>query len=332
MAPSSATTDLAQHAVPPEIAPDFWIPVACQSCGSWDCRTVSVVSDCRYDTGVTGRFVECRACGLVYLSPRPRDLGTLYRTHYREASPTKHRPLVHRAWRRYLASLWRWICGEYEVPALLPGTRFLDVGCGDGAAIRQATARGAKAAGLEIDEENVNKLRLEGLDVRCGRIEEQGEAGEQFEVVWLSQVLEHVERPVEILSACAKLLSPAGEILVWCPNGHSVFRRLFGRFWNGWYVPFHLFVFDLVSLRNTAHAAGLEVAATWTVTPSSFLVTSLAGGLPRLRGAIANGLLRRALMLTTAPIGRSIDLFLPGRGDCLCCKLVKPAPTVQNPL
>ena len=86
---------------------------------------------------------------------------------------------------------------------LIPaGTRVLELGCGDGALLRQFLARKAIfARGVEKDEDGVRACVTHGLSVRHGDIEEgmADFADQAFEYVILSQTLACLQRPLPVL-------------------------------------------------------------------------------------------------------------------------------------
>ena len=86
---------------------------------------------------------------------------------------------------------------------LIPaGTRVLELGCGDGALLRQFLARKAIfARGVEKDEDGVRACVARGLSVRHGDIEEgmADFADQAFEYVILSQTLACLQRPLPVL-------------------------------------------------------------------------------------------------------------------------------------
>jgi SAM-dependent methyltransferase len=295
----------------------------CPGCGSGRHGRAIVTKDTRFASGAVGRFVECSDCGLLYLWPRPEALSILYEAHYEE--PTIRVPAPEHRLSSRLSRLGRMACGEYAVPKLEPQTFFLDIGCGDGAALHQAMQPGVTAIGLEIDQARVSALRRRGLDVRHQALGTTISLHERFDLIWLSQVIEHVEKPLELLGFCRDHLTDAGELWVWCPNGRSLLRRVFNENWSGWYVPFHLFVFDEGSLTSLANKVGLRVLSKSTVTPSTFILASLLAPFPALRRAINTewSLFRRALMLAVSPFGRVIDVLFPSRGDCLLLRLTR---------
>jgi 2-polyprenyl-3-methyl-5-hydroxy-6-metoxy-1,4-benzoquinol methylase len=108
--------------------------------------------------------------------------------------------------------------------------RILDVGCGNGSqlALPLALGGGFQLTGVDTDSRSIEHAkRLAGESVRvrflCGRIEElEDEAA--FDVVILSEVLEHLERPAELLRASVRLMKADGIMIVTVPNGYGEFE------------------------------------------------------------------------------------------------------------
>jgi methionine biosynthesis protein MetW len=102
-----------------------------------------------------------------------------------------------------------------------PGTRVLDIGCGDGSLLEYLVrAKGVDGRGLELIQQNVNHCVARGLSVV------QGDADTDlseypsgiFDIVILSQTIQATERPSYVLR---ELLRIGKHIIVSFPNfGH----------------------------------------------------------------------------------------------------------------
>lgn len=107
--------------------------------------------------------------------------------------------------------------------------RVLDVGCGNGSQLALPLAReGFRLKGLDTDARSIeHALHLaQGLgnaEFICARLEELP-ATEFYEVVILSEVLEHLENPLELLSESEKRMAEGGIMIVTVPNGFGEFE------------------------------------------------------------------------------------------------------------
>ncbi len=110
----------------------------------------------------------------------------------------------------------------------------LDIGCGNGSQLSLPLARlGYNVTGIDPDESSIaHAARLsEGIEGARFLRTSVSEVAEKFDVVILSEVLEHVKDPSELLQAGERLLNPDGLIIVTTPNGYGEFEMdswLFG--------------------------------------------------------------------------------------------------------
>ncbi len=102
-----------------------------------------------------------------------------------------------------------------------PGTRVLDVGCGDGALLEHLVrAKGVDGRGIEISQQNVNACVKRGLSVVQGDADtDLGEyPGGVFDAVILSQTIQATEKPAKVLH---DMLRIGRRVAVSLPNfGH----------------------------------------------------------------------------------------------------------------
>ncbi|MDP8957356.1 MAG: class I SAM-dependent methyltransferase [Actinomycetota bacterium] len=138
--------------------------------------------------------------------------------------------------------------------------RLLDVGCGNGRFLARMRDAGWDVHGVEPDPVAAETARgFFGLQVTCAPLQHAALPEETFDVITLSHVVEHVYDPIGLLIECARLLKPDGQLVVVTPNSGSLGRRWFGRWWRGWEVPRHLFIFSPRTLQACAERSGLRV-------------------------------------------------------------------------
>jgi 2-polyprenyl-3-methyl-5-hydroxy-6-metoxy-1,4-benzoquinol methylase len=98
-------------------------------------------------------------------------------------------------------------------------------------------------------------VRDRGLQAECGTIWSHTLDG-GFDVIWMSHVVEHVHRPVDVLRRCRALLVPGGTLVAVTPNSESWGYQIFGGAWRGLEPPRHLHVFSRRALMRAAQSAG----------------------------------------------------------------------------
>ncbi|MBF0214163.1 MAG: methyltransferase domain-containing protein [Magnetococcales bacterium] len=79
----------------------------------------------------------------------------------------------------------------------------------------------AYCLGIDILEPLVNELQSRGFHVRCADATSDQDLGERFELVFIGDVVEHVERPAALLAFAGRHLTPDGSILMATPNPFS---------------------------------------------------------------------------------------------------------------
>jgi SAM-dependent methyltransferase len=100
------------------------------------------------------------------------------------------------------------------------GERVLDLGCGAGRFVAALRDAGADAVGVEIAEAALDRARLvaPGADLRL--LEEDGSIPLEHasvDLVWCSEVLEHVADGGLLLQEARRVLRPGGRVLVTVP-------------------------------------------------------------------------------------------------------------------
>jgi SAM-dependent methyltransferase len=213
------------------------------------------------ENGVAGDYdvSKCLACGLVYLSRAPdsASLGATYPDSYHTRTNRRVSAIT-----TLLYRLKKWTRLKSIVNRIgRPPSSFLEVGCGDGSFL------------VYLEEKWPGDRTLVGTDISCGNVElprgskvklietsaEELDLGQQFDVIVMHQVLEHLPGPVAGLSRIAKCLKPEGILIGEVPNWESPWRQLFPRHWGGLQIPRHQSFFDSASLEATLRAAGLRL-------------------------------------------------------------------------
>jgi SAM-dependent methyltransferase len=164
------------------------------------------------------------------------------------------------------------------------GDRVLDLGCGDGTFTALAASFGARAVGADVAEAALARARAAHPELTFVLVPFDGplpfEDG-AFELVWASEVIEHVADTARWLSEIRRVLVPGGRLLLSTPS-HGRLRLLLGGVAR--YSPplgDHLHLYTARSLRALLDEFGFTVGA-----------VRQAGGVPGWRELVLAGATR----------------------------------------
>lgn len=214
---------------------------------------------------------ECNACSTWYVSPAPNAdaLNRFYEQYHQKYFAHTELPLErgneplrqhnHLSWKTKYRSMDLRLSRIGRYTSLI-GKRVLDVGCGRGKMLWLLQGKGAMVYGVDPDPGAVEYVRGCGFDqIWQGGIEAVNETL-TFDVITLSDVIEHPLDPLHLLSQCAKRLKQDGLIMIWTPNADHI--RL-----DPEHVMFrihleHMQYFSAQSLGQLCKKAGLNILHT----------------------------------------------------------------------
>jgi len=277
----------------------------CGVCGQ-SCRVLlEGLFDDRFGAPGTYAILKCAACGLEQTWPRPAEaeLKGLYETFYNAGikPDSAYRGLRERFFASGWYRLWlRWD-GDMGFHGRRGGGRLLDVGCNEGRGLSLYADNGFEVEGLELNEAAAALARGRGFRVHTAALAEFRPAA-AYDVVVLANVLEHAWDPVRMLAEVRRLVGPRGQVWISCPNAGSLWRRVFGRAWVNWHVPYHLWHFSPATLSAVMERAGYEVAALQSYTPALWLAQSLCVSLGAREG-------RSNRVMRSAPVAAGLTLL-----------------------
>ena len=230
--------------------------------------------------GDHGDFYRCRECGTVQQPSLPG--GPALRELYHEMNDVLY--LAEEDGRRRTAGRILDLVGPN-----CAGRRLLDVGCGHGLLLDEARRRGYEVEGVELSQAAARYARgTLGLPVQEAALEDASLDDERFDVVILTDVLEHFADPVGALDRCTSLLATGGALVVATPDPSSLTARLAGARWWG-YLPGHFCMVPRVTLRELISARGLVIEHD-TPLKRSFSLGYWLGGLVERWGARGDAL------------------------------------------
>jgi SAM-dependent methyltransferase len=219
------------------------------------------------------QYVRCNHCGLVYLDnfPDDKDYEAMYPPSYQrnEAETSiQEDPYVKLYGLRFSYG--------YQFDLIKnnagPNARILDYGCGTGHFIANAVHYGFACDGAEFNPEYIKLLKISFQKSNFFTIADvlSGNLTERYDVIRLSNVLEHLTAPKQVILKLKDLLRPGGILLVEGPieDNFSLaesFRKFYFRV-GKWLrpnrtvssPPYHIFFSNARNQRSFFKDCGFE--------------------------------------------------------------------------
>ncbi len=202
-------------------------------------------------TPETFNYYRCPSCGLIFLSPIPNDLGKYYPNDYYSIPAS-------------ISELAKIADGErYKVDIVRQFAsvgRLLEIGPAYGNFVYLAKEAGFDTQAIEM---NLNCCRFisETIGVKAIQSNDPSEAlkgVENYNVITLWHVIEHLPDPWKTLEAISNKLEPKGILVVAAPNPEAFQFCVLGRFWPHVDAPRHLKLIPLSLLDREMLSLGFK--------------------------------------------------------------------------
>jgi len=247
--------------------------------------------------GDTGQLVQGASSGLIFLNPRPtaETIGRYY-------EPMEYDPFISLKQTlsfqdRLYTFLRRFITLSYKATSVLKRAQFqaaeryraLNIGCaiGDFSAELKRHAKHVKLDlyGIEMSEKTV-RFAIEENELNAKQSKPLTvDFKVEFDLITMWHVLEHILRLNETLDKLHRILKPNGLLVVAMPNPESWDARHYGKFWNGYDTPRHLYTSRRKFLRTCLRNIGSNL---WICTRFRLIPTTTRSypkkSLPKRKG------------------------------------------------
>jgi SAM-dependent methyltransferase len=207
-------------------------------------------------------YYRCKACGLIFLSPVPVDLGDYY-------------PQDYYTFPRGLAEVVRAAEMErYKIDILRrfkSGGRLLEIGPSWGGFLYLAKQAKFEAEAIEMDPACCDFIRdVVGVPAVQSKdpmhaIRDMG----PFDVVALWHVIEHIPEVWDTLAIVAGRVNPGGILVIAAPNPRSLQFQIQGRRWPHVDAPRHVLLAPSSLLADKLRSKGLITVWETTDDPGS---------------------------------------------------------------
>lgn len=232
----------------------------CPRCGSSGHREGLIVRDHSISKE---EFIltDCIQCGLRFTNPRPATdtIGAYYKSDeyisHSNTSKSLQDKLYQLARRLALRKKYR------TIHTLQAHGKVLDVGCGTGEFLSYLMSRGYLVEGVEPDLQ-ARERAIANYAIPVLPSLELVPAQEQFQVVTLWHVLEHVPNLRATFKRLFASLADQGVLLIAVPDRESWDAQHYGRNWAAWDVPRHFTHFRREDIHAFLNEHGFELIAT----------------------------------------------------------------------
>jgi 2-polyprenyl-3-methyl-5-hydroxy-6-metoxy-1,4-benzoquinol methylase len=190
---------------------------------------------------------KCTNCGFVFMLRVP-DLPEL-EAHYRTYSYTgTANPNTVKAYHKLLDSFEKYRSNN----------AILDLGCGRGWFLDEAKKRGWNVYGTEFAKEAIELCERKGIVMKQGDLVDSDFNGLRFDVIFSSEVIEHVNNPVAQFKSIYSSLRPGGLVYITTPNWNCYLRRKYKASYNIIEYPEHLGYFTKTTIHRGLTSAGFK--------------------------------------------------------------------------
>jgi 2-polyprenyl-3-methyl-5-hydroxy-6-metoxy-1,4-benzoquinol methylase len=234
-------------------------PAPCPMCGT------SGPIDLAHRTASQKEYhlVECTRCGQHYCDPAPTEEEIVgfyqgdYHQELRKSGGTEK--VFGSKFSRYRSWIVKFLQGGHSI----------DVGTATGLLPSMLKASGFDAEGTEYNLASAEWGAAHyGIRIRVGGLEQIASELDSYDLISMTDVLEHTEHPLHALQSASRSLKPRGYMLITFPDIDSVesnyqrrLARLTGRdwIWSCCRIPLHVWEFTPATARSMFDKAGFDV-------------------------------------------------------------------------
>lgn len=213
------------------------------------------------------KIISCKACKFYYVYPKI-DLTTFELTQFYD---TEYFPTLNN---------WHFKARNRDIKSRLSILKtknqnklknYLDIGCGEGYTLLEATNLGFKTFGIDIADNRIEDAKKLEICFFSGELFEANYPDNYFDIIYMDSVLEHLVNPSLYLKEIKRILRLDGIAYIGVPNEDSLFDKfrsiIFRIKYKGkisakikpFLPPFHVSGFNKNSLKLIIEKTGFEI-------------------------------------------------------------------------
>jgi SAM-dependent methyltransferase len=198
---------------------------------------------------------RCRECGIGITDPVPPEAESHLLYANRSSSDFQGNDSS-------VAAVLKRIVANRDVRAFVgavqlrhPVSKILDYACGNGTFALSMRRVFPNSIVWATDYHTEAPPMLRGSDISYATYGDLPAHG-PFDFILCRHILEHTYNPIEFLRGIGDLMSPGGALMIEVPNLQAPLRRVFGKYWDAYYAPYHPIHFSGAALHRAVVNAG----------------------------------------------------------------------------
>jgi len=244
----------------------------CDFCGEKNGKLLFVNFDHLTKKNKFFNLIKCGKCGLVYLSPKPKNIKKYYLDNYEPYNPHSkdlyfsfYQTLVKSFYKKKktLIDLSKSVfCRIFYPQPTSECGKILDIGCGNGGYLSILKDGGWEVYGLDFSKKAVDFAQNERglINIKQARTEILDYPNNFFDLITMNHLIEHLPNPKKTLIEAKRVLKTGGIISITTPNFSSLNEKIFKTNWFPLETPRHLFLFEAkVLIKLIGEIDGLRV-------------------------------------------------------------------------
>jgi 2-polyprenyl-3-methyl-5-hydroxy-6-metoxy-1,4-benzoquinol methylase len=230
--------------------------ISCPICGSDKSQSFRTVENRFSSERELFKIVKCE-CRFVYLNPRPNF--TEISAYYKHAEYDPHREESKTMFNKVYDCVQRWAVGwkRNKIENFVSNGSMLDIGGGKGEFATHMSQNGWSCTLQDTSKEALSIAQRSNIS--CVNSLDDLEENQQYDLITMWHVLEHVHDIKSLFDKIRKHLSEDGILVVAVPNIDAPERGDFGGSWAPYDAPRHLYHFSYERLEHLLMCEGFTV-------------------------------------------------------------------------